>query len=580
MRAPSRTLALLSAAFVVPLSACFAQPASPLVTPVPAQALLPSTPVERSLAEKETHSYTLALDTGQFVEAMVNQRGVDVIVRVFAPDGSRIAELDSPNGDQGDEPVAFEAKAAGAYRIEVSSVPDEGEASSGNYKIELKGVVPAQAYAERLAIRRAKRQAVVAQLKDRVWPIATVEAGKSFADLQPLRRVFKDVRIVGLGEETHGTREFFQFKHRMLEFLVKEMGFRVFAIEASYAGCQNINDYVMGLTDDGTKALDSQGFWTWNTEEVRAMLDWLRDYNKSVAADRRVKFVGFDIQNNASGKTRLLDYFRRVAPERVAELEKFFAVDEADLRKDVFGKNGEAVRRQLGQLGAQYNSLYTYLDLNAARLAAKSSAEEVEQMREYARVVAQYLMAYSDTGIVALRDQYMVDNFRRLVAREPAGARFVVWAHNAHISTGNEQTPFGHDLRATYGGAYYALGMSFNQGAFQARDIKEQDERKSLLTRFSVGPAREDSVDAYLAQTGAKMGLVDFRSRKSAELSEWLATPHPMRMVGSGFAADALIQSQSFPPVVLGNEFDGLFFIDTTTRARPNPSVKNVAPEK
>src|SRR6185369_11199713 len=116
--------------------------------------------------------------------------------------------------------------------------------------------------------------AVVLWLKQNAIKISTVEAGSGFDDLQPLKPIFKDVRFVGLGEATHGTREFFQFKHRLLEFLVEELGFRVFAIEASYTGCESINDYVTGKSDDGAKALDSQGFWTWNTEEVRAMMDW------------------------------------------------------------------------------------------------------------------------------------------------------------------------------------------------------------------------------------------------------------------------------------------------------------------
>ena len=49
-------------------------------------------------------------------------------------------------------------------------------------------------------------------------------AGHGFADLQPLKRIIGDARIVALGEATHGTREFFQLKHRLLEFLATEMG--------------------------------------------------------------------------------------------------------------------------------------------------------------------------------------------------------------------------------------------------------------------------------------------------------------------------------------------------------------------
>lgn len=92
---------------------------------------------------------------------------------------------------------------------------------------------------------------------------------------------------------------------------------------------------------------------------------------------------------------------------------------------------------------------------------------------------------------------------------------------------------------------------------------------------FTVNPAPADSVDWYLAQTGVKILMIDFRlSRNDAKLGEWLAAPHPMRSVGSMYAAGR--DQSSFSPITIGKEFDGLFFIDTTSRARPNPSVKNV----
>ena len=34
--------------------------------------------------------------------------------------------------------------------------------------------------------------------------------------MQPLKKVVGDARIVSIGEATHGMREFFQLKHRML----------------------------------------------------------------------------------------------------------------------------------------------------------------------------------------------------------------------------------------------------------------------------------------------------------------------------------------------------------------------------
>ena len=83
-------------------------------------------------------------------------------------------------------------------------------------------------------------EAIVAWLKDQAIPLKSEVFGSGSEDLTPVARIFRDVRIVGLGEATHGSREFSQFKHRMVEFLVQEMGFTVFAIEASYPECLNI----------------------------------------------------------------------------------------------------------------------------------------------------------------------------------------------------------------------------------------------------------------------------------------------------------------------------------------------------
>jgi erythromycin esterase len=541
---------------------------SSIVTP---EALLlePTKPIERQLNIGETHAFKVVLEAGQFLDAAVNQRAIDVVVRVFSPNGSKIADIDSPNGKQGDEPIAIEAKTPGAYRLEVSSLEKNGSGPAGRYEIRINKILSPTEYAKRLEARKRKQEAVIAELKAHSITIKSVEAESGLADLQPLKHVLKGVRFVGLGEETHGTREFFQFKHRMLEFLVKDMGFRVFALEASYSACQIINDYVLGRMNDGTKALDSQGFWTWNTQEVRAMLDWMRAYNASVPVERRVKFAGFDIQANEPSQTKLLEYLGRVAPERVADTESFFKTDVNELIGiSFFGKDDAAntARAKLKELKNQYNDLLVFLEISEPILAAKSSQTEYEQMREYARVLAQYLDVYSrakPSG--ALRDTYMADNFRRLVNREPPGTRFVVWAHNQHIIAGGRQPTLGSRLRQNYGDEYYAVGFSFNQGSFQALP---RDPHQTGLVSFSVGPAPADSVDWYLAGTKVKIGFVDLRSEaKNKAMADWMSEAHQMRAVGATYDTK---NENALVPIVLKQSFDGLFFIDATTRARPN----------
>ena len=107
-------------------------------------------------------------------------------------------------------------------------------------------------------------------------PIQHIEAGHGFDDLQPLKALLNEAKVVGLGETTHGTREFFQFKHRLLEFLVTEMGFTALVIEGSYTGFQPINDYTLHGVGDPASVLTGQGYVVWDTEELAAMVAWMR----------------------------------------------------------------------------------------------------------------------------------------------------------------------------------------------------------------------------------------------------------------------------------------------------------------
>lgn len=137
-------------------------------------------------------------------------------------------------------------------------------------------------------------QPTVDWIKKNAVRLETPEAGHGFADMQPLKKIVGNARIVSLGEATHGSREFFQLKHRMLEFLASEMGFTIFSIEANMPEAYRLNDYVLNGTGDPAKLLKGMYFWTWDTQEVLEMIKWMREFNKS--GKGRVQFTGFDMQ--------------------------------------------------------------------------------------------------------------------------------------------------------------------------------------------------------------------------------------------------------------------------------------------
>ncbi len=146
--------------------------------------------------------------------------------------------------------------------------------------------------------------AASAWLRRDAIPLASLIPGDASTDLEPLEQFLAGVRLVGLGESTHGTREFFTLKHRLLEFLVAEMGVTTLLIEASYPASLAVNDYVVRGRGDPNEALSSLGFWMYDTEEMTSLIEWLREYNRRVPEAQKVSFLGFDFQHAGAAPGR------------------------------------------------------------------------------------------------------------------------------------------------------------------------------------------------------------------------------------------------------------------------------------
>ena len=124
----------------------------------------------------------------------------------------------------------------------------------------------------------------------------------------------------------------------------------------------------------------------------------------------------------------------------------------------------------------------------------------------------------------------------------------------------------GSFLRKSFGDGYYAFGFAFNRGEFQAQVAGGGKPRVQV---FSLGPAPERTVDWYLARAGVGNYIVDFRrSPKDEGILRWLQATHRMHWVGAIFS-DEWTAARWTQPFVLKRDFDGIIFIENTTRARP-----------
>lgn len=421
----------------------------------------------------------------------------------------------------------------------------------------------------------ASREAVRRYLETAAIPLKTVQAGNGFQDLMPLKKVLARVRVLGLGESTHGTKEFFQLKHRLLEFVVQEMGYTVFSIEASYPACCNdINDYVLHGKGDRTQALASQGFWTWDTEEVSAMIDWMRGHNQVCPHGREVKFLGYDPQRVEKGMELVLAYLSRVAPQHVCVAKDAFESVNG-LFMGRFWEHTKEESEAFRRLGMdRLYRLLGFMAKNQVPFARMSSREEYEWAIQHARVICQYFDCYSEAPIrMSHRDLCMAENIEYIAKYLEPDAKIVVWAHNAHMldGTAKDGPSMGAHLRRIFGEGYYALGMAFDEGSFQSRD-SSANRTAGPVSEFTVGPTPEGFLEWYLSGAPHRNYIVDFRSAPAVgPVRDWLSTPLPMRNIGSGFQANSTPFDYS-QQVVPGDNLDGMAFVKKATRAVPNPT--------
>ena len=52
-------------------------------------------PIERQFSGGDVHSYRIALNAGQYLSVLVEEKGIDLVVRMMASDGKKLAEGDN-----------------------------------------------------------------------------------------------------------------------------------------------------------------------------------------------------------------------------------------------------------------------------------------------------------------------------------------------------------------------------------------------------------------------------------------------------------------------------------------------------
>jgi erythromycin esterase len=280
-----------------------------------------------------------------------------------------------------------------------------------------------------------------------------------------------DTRVIGLGEATHGSKEFFDAKHRIFRYLVEIHGFRVFAFEADFGESLFLNEAIQeGRTIDiKDLMLSKMHFWTWKTEEVQHLLEWMCNYNQGKNDADKIHYMGIDCQYNTYHPSFVKDY--------LAQSSQLLYDFSNDILDEVEAASNDRYanfnQSQYEELLTKVEGLIDSVSASESDLISSSSYKEFQLIQQILNVMKQSLIvgyrSSIDDHTINYRDEYMAENVMWLLDYFENG-KIAIWAHNYHVSNTESYGggSMGFHLKDSINDDYKILGFSFSRGSFTA----------------------------------------------------------------------------------------------------------------
>lgn len=363
-------------------------------------------------------------------------------------------------------------------------------------------------------------------------------------------------RVVGVGEATHGNKEFAQTRKLIIQKLVREHGFRTVALEADFGGTAEADDYVMGGRGSAEDAAKALGFDIYRTRETADLLRWIRDHNATTPEEHdKVRLYGFDMQRYDHNKKRLLRYLAKAAPAVARQTEtSLAALTDASRSK-------QPTERTI----AAADHLVTHLKQDRAKYMNAGSPEEYTLALHHAETIQHGAQLQTSANDYARkRDTWMAENIKWIT--EAQGRKnIVVAAHNSHLDKTGAAFSFesmGVHLTRTYGDDYFVIATEFGTNTFISKD-----DGTGKRTRFTV------TNDSPLAKLfgNEPLGYVNLTQAATNPANRDLLTSKlPMGSIGDGFRSLYSSISRAYTvPTVPADAYDALVFVPRASPVSP-----------
>lgn len=340
--------------------------------------------------------------------------------------------------------------------------------------------------------------------------IPEFKAKKEISDLGKYAQKIEDIKIddqveiIGLGEATHGNKEFQELKLTLLKKLVKDANVRAFALECDFSEGMEIDSYVKsGKFQKNPSKIFS--FTIYHTNEMNDLINWIKKYNQN--HDQKISFYGFDMQNPENSVKLVKDFVKK---ENIDFDIKSLEILEED-KISIKDPKMKVLEENLKKLNEK-------LDKNTKE---KRLIENILSSFPYYNMIGDYVKSSE------YRDKKMAENISWIKDYEK-NSRIMIAGHNGHI--GKKESMYknmGENLLEKYEKSYFTIGTDFYNTKV---NIKTMQKNQRTIQKFiSADPF------AYHAKNYKNSYYLDFSKVKDGDSKNLLDSKIKMGSLGEGY---------------------------------------------
>ncbi len=372
----------------------------------------------------------------------------------------------------------------------------------------------------------------------------------SYNDLSFFKKVLSNNQVLLLGEKAHGEGTFTLAKTRMINYLVKNLGYNTIVFESGFFDACYVGKTLNNNNNPDKIYWAAFPYILYNTKEFGTLKTWLE---KKLIADS-VKLCGMDNQLGAVSYNMLIPYISTA-------LKEFdFTLDTSSvelIKKYIWQNKGS----ENNYFESPSDSITIYNTLNDMLFFSRKVNNDTDNIvhqsvKNLKALMNQNINVYYSKPMyyqAGERDRQMADNLFWIIRHKLPNDKIIIWTASMHCARNintlkdvsdtafyHNYIPMGQILHDSLGDKMFSVSFTASTGYYQTPYMM-----KDSVEIISIDST---SIESYFKKRNIKYGFANLKGVKKGYFSKPLYS-NPF--------------GNSNAKAIWPEVFDGVFYVDT-----------------